>query len=76
METFKFTEVDKVKDIYPHGYHKVDKMGRPIYIEKIGLLNMEKLWAVTNKDQMVGHFVQEYEKLMKWRFPACSAVKG
>lgn len=62
--------------IYPHGYHGVDRIGRPIYIERIGLLNVPKLFEVTTEARMIRHSQQEYEILMKLRYPACSEVFG
>ena len=76
LNTFSFDEESQVKDIYPHGYHGTDKTGRPVYIERIGVLDMPKLWSVTTEERMVQHFIAEYEKLMKIRFPACSAEAG
>lgn len=76
IEEFDFSELNALKNVYPHGYHGVDKKGRPIYIEQFAKLDFSKLWAITTEERMVRHYVQEYEKLMKWRFPACSLAAG
>lgn len=73
---FKFDEYDQVQVHYPHGYHKVDKQGRPIYIERIGLLNMTELFKVTTEERIVRHYIKEYERLMIHKFPACTAAKN
>ena len=44
IEKFDFEEYDKVIEVYPHGYHKIDKLGRPIYIERFGVMEIPKLW--------------------------------
>jgi len=53
LTDFEFTEKSQVDDIYPMGYHGADKQGRSIYIERIGMLELEKLWEVTNEDRMM-----------------------
>ena len=62
--------------VYPHGYHKTDKLGRPIYIERFGIMDIEKLWTVTTRERIVRHYTQEYEKTMKIKFKVCSIVAG
>jgi len=56
IETYKFDEYDKVIEVYPHGYHNIDKLGRPIYIERFGLMDIEKLWTVTTRERIVRHY--------------------
>ena len=73
-ENFDFNEMFEVKKYYPHSYHKTDKTGRPIYIEMISKVNLDELFKVTTEERMTKYYVREYERLMKRRFPACSAV--
>lgn len=39
--SFAYPECAEIKQSYPHGYHHVDKFGRPIWIERIGKLNLK-----------------------------------
>jgi hypothetical protein len=66
----------QVKAIYPHGYHKTDKSGRPIYIELISKVNLTELFKITSEDRMMKYYIKEYERLMKYRFPSCSKSAG
>ena len=65
-----------VKKIYPHGYHKTDKFGRPIYIELISKVNLTELFKVTTEERMMKYYIKEYERSMKYRFRACSRASG
>lgn len=51
IETFNFEERSLVQEKYPHGYHGIDKLGRPVYIERFGILNIEELFKVTTEER-------------------------
>lgn len=74
QEEFDEKELKKVKECYPHGYHGVDKLGRPVYIERLGKLDVDGLMKVTTLERYIKYQIQEYEKTLALRFPACSAA--
>ncbi|MCO5611898.1 hypothetical protein L7F22_066157 [Adiantum nelumboides] len=75
-ETFRFDELKKVKECYPHGHHGVDKEGRPVYIELIGKINPQKLTATTSMERYIQYHVLEFERTLNKKFPACSIAAG
>jgi len=56
------------------GYCGVDKIGRPVYIEKSGLMKPDKLWEVIDEPTLVRNFMQLYEEVIKLHFYACSLL--
>lgn len=76
IDNFNFPEFDEVLKIYPHGYHKVDKEGHPIYYQLINRLDANKLFETTTSERLIKYFTQTYENMMKYKFKACSKVRG
>jgi hypothetical protein len=66
--------MEKVRNFYPQGHHGVDKEGRPVYIERIGKIHAQHLMEVTTLDRYLKYHVQEFEKLLHLKFPACSVA--
>ncbi|CAL5439178.1 unnamed protein product [Camellia sinensis] len=69
---FKFEEYKEVKKCYPHGFHGVDKYGRPLYIERVGMVDLNAFLQITTIDRFMKYHVSEQEKTLNWRYHACS----
>ncbi len=50
--------------------------GRPVYIERLGLLDVKALYKITDPDRQLKRLVYEYEKFLNERLPACSKLVG
>ncbi|KAJ5808545.1 sec14 cytosolic factor [Penicillium riverlandense] len=74
--TFNYEEKAKVFEYYPQYYHKTDKDGRPVYIEKLGKIDLNAMYKITTGERMLQNLVTEYEKLSDPRLPACSRKAG
>ncbi|XP_030499524.2 phosphatidylinositol/phosphatidylcholine transfer protein SFH9 [Cannabis sativa] len=74
VKDFVYEEYEEVQRFYPHGYHGIDKGGRPVYIERLGKIEPSKLMSVTTVDRFLKYHVQGFEKAFRERFPACSVA--
>jgi hypothetical protein len=43
IERFEFPELETIRQYFPHAYHGLDKIGRPINLERMGRLDTERL---------------------------------
>jgi len=64
-----------VSVFYPRGYCGVDKVGRPIYIERSGMIQPHKINAIVDDETLFKSYYQSYEVLIKQHFMVCSFLK-
>jgi hypothetical protein len=69
---FELVEIDKLKVFYPHGFHKVDKIGRPIFIDLLGEVKLDETLKITSIEKLIDYQISKQEKLMNEIFPKCS----
>ena len=57
----------------PHGFHSVDKEGRPIFILQVGGIKFMELMSAVNdsKDLLVHFFIKELEHTWRVKFADC-----
>ncbi|EDO08704.2 CRAL/TRIO domain family protein [Babesia bovis T2Bo] len=67
---------DRVRQYFPHGYHGTDKLGRPIYIERMGHGSCSKLLQHLTTEELTKYYVQRYEYMTHVMMPACSLKYG
>ena len=73
---FAYPELREVKLAYPHGFHRCDRFGRPVYIERVGQVDLDRLLTITTEDRLVRYYIREYERSIEERLPACARVCG
>lgn len=75
MTEFDFSEREQVaKAGWQMYFHKVDKLGRPIFVQDLAGLDPAQLWVHTNPDRIVKNFAVTLEHAVRYRYKACSAA--
>eukprot|EP01023_Acetabularia_acetabulum_P043578 TRINITY_DN4355_c0_g1_i1.p1 TRINITY_DN4355_c0_g1~~TRINITY_DN4355_c0_g1_i1.p1 ORF type:complete len:313 (-),score=26.03 TRINITY_DN4355_c0_g1_i1:196-1134(-) len=73
---YSYPELPQVKQFYPHFYHKIDRFGRPLYIERLGMLQTSQLLKVTTMDRFITYHIWCWERLKRDKFTICSELAG
>nr|GMD94249.1 phosphatidylinositol/phosphatidylcholine transfer protein SFH11 [Ipomoea batatas] len=67
---FKYEEYREVKGVYPHGFHGVDRYGRPIYIDRVGMVDINKLLeGMSNFSKPARYLFLEIQKIDSNYYP-------
>lgn len=74
VPTWDYTEREALSQYYTQFYHKTDKDGRPVYIERLGNIDLGAMRKITTDQRMLDNLAVEYEYCAASRFPACSRV--
>ncbi|KAI8914179.1 CRAL-TRIO domain-containing protein, partial [Gorgonomyces haynaldii] len=72
IDDLEFPELPVVRQYYQRMYFNADKFGRPVYIERLGLLDVSKLLQTVSTERLIKYHIYEYEKLIHYRLKACS----
>ena len=76
IEEFEFPELQALKEVYPHGFHKTDRFGRLIYIERYCSIDMKRIFEITTEERMMRYYIREYESMVTIRMPSCCVAAG
>jgi len=70
---YDFAKYNDIKRLCPHGFHNVDKEGRPIFIIKVGQIKFMELMSVMHDsvDMLVHFFIKELEHTWRVKFSDC-----
>jgi hypothetical protein len=74
LQNYHFHERDKFIANFPQGYHKTDKVGRPIFLQQIGKMNVPEMKKFSTDERMVKFHIQEYERCRRIILPICSRL--
>ncbi|KAL6959546.1 hypothetical protein U1Q18_039699 [Sarracenia purpurea var. burkii] len=69
---FVYNDYEVLQKYYPHGYRGVDKVGHPVYIERLGKVESSSLMGVTIVEKFLKHHAWGFERTVVEKFPACS----
>lgn len=72
IHLFDYKEEMEVLSLHPRGYHKTDKLGRPIHYELLANLNMGDVLNLTSFDRMIRYNIKKIDYCLKTFFPICS----
>jgi hypothetical protein len=70
----KREDFERLFQYYERGFSGVDKVGRPIFIDRLGMVKADMLVIEENMKLANEMFLWGYEQIIKHKFLACSAL--
>ena len=76
LDDFDFHEREQFHEHYPEGFFCTDKFGRPVYVQRPGDIDCDKLWKFTDLERSVKHHIQQQERYVKIIAPSAALKAG
>ena len=76
IDDFSYPELPEVRKYFDFCCHGIDKLGRPVYVEKMGTIDIPRLLQVTTQERLIQYLRYTHEVRLKIRFPICSELAG
>jgi len=76
VDPFYFDKKEQIAQYWPMFFHKTDKSGRPINIQRLGNIDVESLYKVTDPDYHWSTVLVNCECLTREVLPACRKATG
>lgn len=61
---------------HPHGNHGIDKLGRPVWIDRVGVMDVNEMLEACTLDESFRYEYWDYEMQLRFRMPVCSIIAG
>ena len=74
LETWDFPELEQIRVAMPQGLHKNDKLGRPIYIRKLGVTDFDAFFASATNERLSRHVIYQLEDFKYRLYPVSKRV--
>jgi len=74
--SWRFPQVMNVKAAYPHKYCGFDKEGRPVYVERVGVMDIESVMKDISVDDLTRYHILHWEFVHRVLFPKGSMETG
>lgn len=55
-------ELPRLKEMYSHGYHNTDRFGRPVYVDRLSLANIDECLKIMDEDMLLRYNIMLYER--------------
>ena len=74
LDWWEFPELKALSRALPLGVHKNDKLGRPIFIRRVGMADLDAFFASAPQERMVLHIAWQNEEFKYRVYPALARI--
>ena len=76
LETWTFPEDRAIKAALPYGLHKYDKLGRPVFIRRVGVVDFDAFFKASTPERVIRHITWQNEEYKYLIYPTMTRIMG